>query len=94
MAPLEGYLEHADELAQDVINTWGPIAQAGGADTFTPQFKCLVDITVLFREARKQADNFRKDNVLTEEIAGTEQATRQAFAEAYKAYYEKRVGAA
>jgi hypothetical protein len=29
MPPLEKYLEHADELAQEVMKVWGPIVQTG-----------------------------------------------------------------
>ena len=97
MPPLEEYLRNADRLAQVVVNAWGkntvgnayPLA----AQSITPQFKELFDKACLYRIARKLADNHRKFNVLSEQEATEEMAIRLAFAEAYKAFYEKRAAA-
>jgi hypothetical protein len=84
MPPLEEYLEHADELAQHVVGAWGV-----NAPLLTPQFKALLDKACLYRNARRQADNHRNHNVLSEQDEAEEKATREAFALAYKAYYER-----
>jgi hypothetical protein len=98
MPPLEDYLRNADRLAQVVVNTWGQNTQVGNAhplppQSITPQFKELFDKACLYRIARKLADNRRKFNVLSEQEATEEMAIRLAFAEAYKAFYEKRAAA-
>ncbi len=89
MPPLEEYLEHADDLARHVVETWGVSDQAGNATFLTTQFKVLVDKACLYQNARKLADNHRKHNVLSEQDEAEEKATRGAFALAYKAYYER-----
>ncbi len=73
MPLLEQYLEHADKLAQDVVNAWGNSVTAGNA--LTPEFNELFD----------KACTYRTSGVTDNQ----EKATRQAFAEAYKAFWEK-----
>jgi hypothetical protein len=41
---LEDYIEHADDLAQEVVNAWGINARAGNAATLTRDFKALFEI--------------------------------------------------
>ncbi len=89
MPPLEEYLEHADDLAQAVVEAWGMKVQAGNAPLLTTQFKVLVDKACLYKNARRLADNHRQYNVLSEQDESEEKATREAFAPAYKAYYER-----
>ncbi len=89
MPPLEEYLDHADDLAQHVVDAWGVNDQAGNAPLLTTRFKVLVDKACLYRNARRLADNHREYNVLSEEDEAEEKATREAFAIAYKAYYER-----
>lgn len=96
MPPLEEYLKRADNLAQRVVETWGINVQSGNAAFLTQskiflttQFKVLVDKACLYRNARRLADNHREYNVLSEEDVTEEKATREAFALAYKAYYER-----
>lgn len=89
MPPLEEYLEHADELSQRVMDTWELNAQAGKTAFLTTRFKVLVDKACLYKNARKLADNHREHNVLSEQDEAEEKATREAFALAYKAYYER-----
>ena len=91
MLPIEEYLEQADKLAQDVVNAWGPSAASGHATEQSPEFKALFDKACLYRTAREIADNHRKHSVLIEDDEAEEKATRQAFAESYKACYEKHV---
>lgn len=87
--PLEKYLEHADELAQEVVNAWGVNVTAGNAAYLTADFMALFDKTCLYRDAKKVADNHREFNMLTERDAVEEKARRQAFVEAYSTFYEK-----
>jgi hypothetical protein len=89
MPPLEHYLENADTLAQEVVNTWG---QVGNSAPLTTQFNALLDKACAYRNAKRLADNRREHNMLSEQDEAEEKATRQAFAEAYKAFYEKRAG--
>jgi hypothetical protein len=91
MPPIEEYLEQADKLAQDVVNAWGPSAASGHAAEQSPEFKALFDKACLYRTAREIADGRRQLNILSEQDAANEKATRQAFAESYKAVYEKHV---
>lgn len=84
MAPLEGYLEHADELAQEVVNAWGVNTRAG--IPLTDDFMAVFDKTCRYRDAKSQADNSRRVNILSEQVVAEEKATRQAFVEAYKAF--------
>jgi hypothetical protein len=69
MPPIGYCTEHADELAQEVVNAWAANMQAGNADSLTDDFKALFDKACRYREARNAT-------------------TRQAFAEAYKAFEE------
>jgi hypothetical protein len=89
MPPLKEYLEEADKLAQEVVNVWGINVQSGNAAFLNPQFKALLEKTCLYRDAKRLADDCRKHNVLSDREAAEEKATRQVFAEAYKAFYEK-----
>jgi hypothetical protein len=87
MRPLEEYLKDADRLAQKVVNDWGIDAQAGLVPT--PQFKALLEKACLYRTVRRLADNHRRYDVMSEREEVEELSARYAFAEAYKAFYEK-----
>jgi hypothetical protein len=86
--PIEDYIEHADELAQDVVNAWGVNVSAGNSAYLTASFKALFDAADHYRTAKQIADNRREFNLLTEEEADKEQATRASFAQAYKKRWE------
>ena len=88
MPALEGYLEHAEKLAQEVVDTWGVNFQATN-DALNAEFKNLLEKACRFREAKALADTHRKRGDLTQQAATEEREKRQAFAEAYKAFYEK-----
>lgn len=83
---LDNYMEHADELAQEVVNAWGGNVAAGNAKLLTEDFKNLFEITCRYRTARETADNLRQFNMLSEREATAEKETREAFARAYKDY--------
>jgi hypothetical protein len=89
MHSLEYCLEHADELAQEVVNAWGVNVDAGNAKLLTDNFKALFEITCRYRTARETADNRRQFNLLNERDATVEKKTREAFARAYKDYEDK-----
>jgi hypothetical protein len=93
MAPLEEYLEHADKLAQEVVSAWPVKTQAGDSGFLVDQFKVLFDKACLYQTARGLADNHREHNMVGKDDEAAEMATRQAFAEAYKAFYERHAGA-
>lgn len=86
--PTEEYLNHADELAQHVINAWGSNWE-GAKGYFTPEFKALLDKTFPYWDAKRTADNHREFGSGGEKVAAAERETRLAFARAYKAFWER-----
>jgi hypothetical protein len=86
---LEDYIDHADDLAQEIVNAWGISVSAGNAATLTTDFKALFEIASLYRNARETADNHREFNFLNHQDAKIEKLTRESFAIAYKYYWEK-----
>ena len=91
--PLEDYVQHAPELAQDVINAWGSNTRAGNAGSLTPEFKALLEKTFAYWDAKKIAENHRENNVLTEQLAHEESVRREAFAMEYKRFHEAQEAA-
>jgi hypothetical protein len=83
--PLEWYIENADELAQKVVNVWGPYAQAGQQDALGPEFLAVFDKACRHKEAKDLADNHREFGMLSVGDETRERDARIAFAEAYKA---------
>jgi hypothetical protein len=94
MRTIETYLEHADELAQEVVNAWGVNMQAGNGPLLTDDFNALLDKACRYRDAKGQADNRREFQMLSERDTDTEKATRQEFAAAYKRFWENHQAAA
>jgi len=90
MSSLQECLEHADELAQKVVNTWGINFSAGNAKYLSADFQVLFEKTCLYRDAKQLADNHRKFNALSEPEAERETATREAFCKEYKDFSEKK----
>ena len=93
MPPIEEYLQNADRLAQDVVNAWGLNVTAGNAKLLTKEFREICDRAFSYRETKRLADNHREFGGMSEKLAADEGATRQAFAEAYKAFHEKHAAA-
>jgi hypothetical protein len=89
MPSIEWYVEHADELAEKVVNAWELKTQADKAAPLSNDFKLLFDKACQYRSAKSAADSRRQfvDLKAIDEVE--EKATRQAFAEAYKNYSEK-----
>jgi hypothetical protein len=94
MAPIEGYLKHVDELAQEVVNVWGMYMQSGNSPLLTDAFNDLLDKAYRYRTTKIVADSHREFRVLSESFAAKEEETRQVFAQAYKDYWEKKRRAA
>lgn len=92
MRPIEEYLENAPALAQDVVNDWGVNVKAGNGSLLSGEFLALNEYACRYLDARAIADNHRTFNLLTEEDAARETATRRAFGEAYKTYRERVSG--
>ena len=86
---LEDYIDHADDLAQEIVNAWGISVSAGNAATLTTDFKALFEIASLYRNARETADNHREFNFLSEQESTQEKEMRESFAIAYQHYWEK-----
>ena len=93
MPPLEEYLEHADELAQNVVDAWALNTEAGNSSFLTEQSKELFDKAYRYRLAKRLVDNHREHNMLSDADVAEEKAARQAFAEGYKALHEKHAEA-
>jgi hypothetical protein len=89
MPPIEWYLQRADELAKEVVNAWELKEEAATPPVLTDDFKDLFDKACQYRIAKTHADNRRQVTEFNKMDALEEQATRQAFAEAYKSYREK-----
>jgi hypothetical protein len=94
MAPIEGYLKHVDELAQEVVNVWGMYMQSGNSPLLTDAFNDLLDKACRYRTTKMVADSHREFGLLSESFAAEEEETCQVFAKAYKDYWEKKRRAA
>lgn len=84
----ELYLEHVDELAQQFVNTWGLHTTAGNKldDDFMDVFNKACE----YRTAKQVADSYRENNIPSETVAAAEQSAKLTFAQACKAYEEKK----
>ena len=94
MRPIEDYLKHVDDLAQEVVNVWGMYMQSGNSPLLTDAFNDLLDKACLYRTTKMVADSHREFGVLSESFAAEEQETCRVFAQAYKDYWEKKRRAA
>jgi len=53
MPPIGYCLEHADKLAQEVVNAWPMNMRADNTDSLTEDFKALFDKACRYRNARR-----------------------------------------
>ena len=90
---LEEYIQHADELAQEVVHAWVVNTKAGNSEYLTPEFKGVFDKAFEYRQSKKIADNHRDFNLLTDEDATAERISRGIFAAAYKRWIECEMSA-
>jgi hypothetical protein len=81
MPSLETLLKRADELAQDVIDTWN-----ASSANFTPEFRTLLHVTFLYKTARQTAENHRAFDILSNSDEAKERAARLIFVRAHKIY--------
>lgn len=89
---IEKYVEHADELAQDVVNFCGPSLMAG--HKLSSELDDLLNKANTHRQWKRLADNHREFGQLTAEAAQEEAEARLDFAKATKAHREKDLQAA
>jgi hypothetical protein len=90
---LEEYIQHADELAQEVVHAWVVNAKAGNSEYLTPEFKGVFDKAFEYRQSKKIADNHREFTILTEEEVTAERSSREIFAAAYKRWMDRQMSA-
>ena len=88
---LEEYVQHADELAHEVVHAWIVNTKVGNAEYLTSEFKGLFDKAFEYRQSKKIADNHRQFKILTEEDAAAERNSREIFAAAYKRWIEREM---
>src|SRR4030088_925102 len=101
MRSLEYCIEHADELAQEVVNAWAVNADAGHAADLTADFKALLELACQYHTAKRTADNRRDTfgvvrqrmdgpvpefDAALEEVSSQERAARDVFAKAFQEY--------
>ena len=55
MLSFEDYLTNAEALAQDVVDIWAKITQAGDGDSLTPEFMDVFDKACRYQEAKLPA---------------------------------------
>jgi hypothetical protein len=88
MQTIEYYLQHADDLAAKVLDVWETSTKP-----VSPEFQSLFDKASQYLIARKVADKRHSDPGLVGPDGVEENATRAAFADAYKRYEENRKAA-
>lgn len=101
MPTLEYCYEHADDLAQEVVNAWG----VHFGSELIPDFKELLELACRYQSARATADN-RRDTlrVISEhtgkpsnfedslqQVVARERTMRETFAKAVKEYQDKHM---
>jgi hypothetical protein len=87
MQSIESCRKDADRLARDVVNVWGFSWQAGSK--LRPEFGDLVERACQYEDAKEIARNHREFGMLSEHDVARQEATRNAFADAYKEFWEK-----
>jgi hypothetical protein len=88
--PIEEYVEHADELAQEVVNFWGMTVKDGDGATLAEDFMAVFEKACEYRNAKKIADNHRRANILTEPVEAEVGATGLSFAQRIKIFKESK----
>jgi hypothetical protein len=85
---IEYYLQHADDLAQKILDDW-----EASTKPVSPEFQGLFDRASQYLIARRVADKRHTDPALTGPDHVEENAARAEFAEAYKRFDENRKAA-
>ncbi|MGO8809190.1 MAG: hypothetical protein ACLQJF_06980 [Candidatus Sulfotelmatobacter sp.] len=100
MLSLEYCIEHAPELAQEIVNEWGRVTSTGNAGTLTSDFKLLSEQACQYQAVKRDTDYRReaytrssKDRATDKELqafleqdAAKDRAEREVFAKAYKKF--------
>src|SRR5665213_2727157 len=82
MRTLEDCIEHADELAKEVVNAWGASSPRGEG------WEALFEAMNRYTGASDIANRARTNNMLKESEAAREDLTRQVFAATYIKYID------
>jgi len=90
MRPIEWYNEHADELAQQIVDAWTDKANADAAGRVPNDMQLLFEMAAQYRIAKATADGRRQFPDLKKIDEVEEKAAREAFAKAYKHYSESK----
>jgi hypothetical protein len=93
MPNIEPNFEQADVQAQNVMNDWGRVALTRTMGVLPDQFMALLDKAGQYQSTRRQANSFRRNGVLSEQVEAEEKATWESFTDAHNAYYGKAAGA-
>jgi hypothetical protein len=98
MEPIEQYVQEADLLSQEVIDTWGGLHRAGHGKDLTDDFRQVLELACQYREKQRTADNRREfisatNSEIANEAIAAETASRVAFARVYKAFRERNTHA-
>jgi len=89
MHPLEWYVDHADQLAQEVVDRWTAKEQSDRTGTVPNGLQSLFEMATQYRIAKATTEDALQDADLTKTHKLEENAARVAFAESYKAYSER-----
>jgi hypothetical protein len=79
---LEPYVAKADELAQELINNFASLIDAGHLNTISKESKDLFDLAQRHRLARRVCENHREADRLTIDDELQENQSLLAFAQA------------
>jgi hypothetical protein len=104
MPSLEYCIDHAPEMAQEIVNAWAVSANAAHADNLTPAFKTLLEQACQYLAVKRDTDlrretygrrsedpaNDRELQAFLDQDAAKERAQREVFAKACKEYRDAR----
>ena len=86
MPSLEYCREHADALAQEVVNAW---AVHFREEDMPPDFKALLELACQYQTVKSDNDSHREFNRLSELKAAREVEKRDAFCKVCNEYQDK-----
>jgi hypothetical protein len=98
MSSLAYYIEHAPDLAQNLVNEWARIANARHAENLTPAQKNINEEACQYQAVRRNTD-FERKRLIKRSASAAEQAAflereeraqREAFGKAYKKFQDNR----
>lgn len=87
---MKSELDHADELAQEVMNAWATHVNGESTAPLTPEFMAIFHKMLMYKHARELAQNHRQSNILSESDVVNERVACEEFCIAYKDFREKK----